>query len=532
MATISNVSSATGAINFTGLASGIDTSSIIDGLTALNNQRIQLLQAQKSGIQQQQTTFSDLKAKLLALQAQTANLARSLAGPLDARQAVSSNTDVLTAAASSSAASGTYSFTVTSIAQANQILSDGLADPGTNIKQGTLTLQVGSGSAITATIDATNNTLQGLADAINAANGDVRATVINDGSALPYRLLLSTSKTGAANAIQVTNNLTTGTGADINPGATTVQAASDAQIVIGSGAGAVTVSSATNHFDNLISGVTIQVHQADPAHPVTLTVGTDSTAAGDAVQGFVDAYNGIIDFIDQQDNFDPVTKQAGILLGNRDANNLRRDIGAVLTQAVGGINPKANRLSTIGITFTDSGDLQFDRTKFEAAYTGQVAGVSADDIKRLFALTGASTNPGVRFLLGGTKTQATSGAPYQIDVTQAATKASITATNPLAASIVIDSTNNTFDVRVNNRTSSQMTLAAGTYTPSALAAAIQAAINANSDLAGSQVVVDLDAGNFASRRSFSAAIRRSRSAAERQSIPACSASREPSPPRA
>src|SRR5204862_116125 len=144
------------------------------------------------------------------------------------------------------------------LAQAAQLSSSGYSDPNTAIKQGTLTLQVGTGTATTVTVDSRNNTLQGLADSINAAGGDVRASVVNDGtSGTPYRLLLTSSKTGSANGITVTNNLNIGTDAAIDPANTTVQAATDAQVTVGSGAGALTVTSTSNQFNNLIPGVSL-----------------------------------------------------------------------------------------------------------------------------------------------------------------------------------------------------------------------------------------------------------------------------------
>ena len=64
--------------------------------------------------------------------------------------------------------------------------------------------------------------------------------------------MLTSNSDGADNTIAITNNLTAGRGSDIDPAATTVQAAADAQVKIGSGPGAMTVSSATNQLTGLI----------------------------------------------------------------------------------------------------------------------------------------------------------------------------------------------------------------------------------------------------------------------------------------
>lgn len=487
-----SVSSVNNAVSFAGIATGIDTAKIIESLTRFNSSRILTLQLQQSVILEKQSTFSDLRAKLLELQTLTGKLARSVAGAFDSRTAVSSDPDALSASASSIAAPANYTLTVQSLAATHQIASEGFASPGTNIKEGTLTVKLGNGPAVTVTIDSSNNTLQGLADAINSSDAEVQASLVNDGSATPYRLLLTAAKSGAVNTIQVTNSLTSGSGASIDPANTTVQAAADASMKIGSGAGAITVFSDSNRFDDAIAGVTVDVARADAAKPITLSIAHDTSAAGDAVQEFVDAYNAIVEFIDARDDYNDVSKEAGILLGNRDSGDLLRDLATTLTSSVPLVNSNANRVSTVGISLDDDGKLLFDRTRFNDVFDGKVPGVTANDVKRLFALTGTSSAAGVRFVLGSSKTKATPvGSPYEIDVTQAATQASITGTNDLAESIVIDGANNAFTIKVNNKTSSSMTIASGAYTRASLAAAVQALIDAVPELAGNKVVVDL-----------------------------------------
>lgn len=490
------ISTNSSGLSFTGLASGIDTSSIIDGLTKLNQQRVQDLQSQKAAVTLQQTTFSGIQAKLLDLQSRVGLLARSVGGAFDGRKAASSDSTVLTAAAGAAALPGTYSLQVQTLAQAQQLASSGVADPTATIKQGTVQIKVGNGTTTTVTIDATNNTLQGLAGAINNSGGDVRATVINDGSATPYRLLLSATKTGAANTIQVTNNLTVGDGAAPDLAQTTVQAASDARVIVGSGAGALTVASANNQVDNLVAGVSVNLIKAAPGQTVSLAVTNDTDSAHKALQDFVDSYNAVIDFIGQRNTYDAATSQAGVLLGNRDAANLENDLSQALGVSVGGINSRANRLTAIGITFTDDGHLQVDGTKLDQALNGQLPGVSASDFRQLFALSGTSSSSGVSFLLGGDRTQPSGATPYQVNATRAATAASVSATNALAASVILDSSNNAFTIKVNGATSSLLTLDPGTYTPDTLAAAVQAKINADTALGGSQVAVDLDGGRL------------------------------------
>lgn len=490
---VSSVSSS--GLGFTGLATGIDTEKLVEGLTKLNQRRIDALAAQKSALTTKQTTFTALSAKLFDLQFKTNALARSAGSAFDGRRAATSDATAATATAGTAAIPGTYTLAVNALAQGAQIASEGFADPNAAIKQGTLTLQVGSGAATTVTVGPQNATLQGLADAVNAAGGDVRAAVINDGSASPYRLLLTSAKTGAANAIAVTNNLTTGAGAAIDPANKTVQAALDASVTVGTGAGALTVTAPTNQVSKLIPGVSINLLRADPTRPLTLTVANDNEAIVKAAQDFVDAYNGVRDFINEKTAFDPETKRAGELLGNRDVAALGDELAAALAATVPGLSTAANRLSSVGLAFGEKGRLTFDSSKLTAALNGQ-GGATLGDLKRLFALSGSSDTPGVEFAIGGSRTKPTGGTPYQVNVTAPATRAVVLASTAAASSVIISPPNNALSVKVNGLLAAGVTLTPGTYTPETLVAMLQQRINAAPELDGNPVAVGLDGGKI------------------------------------
>jgi flagellar hook-associated protein 2 len=580
-----------------GLISGIDTDKVIDGLLAIDQARLTLLQAKQDQTQKIQAAFKGIEARLLSLQTQVGQLGRSAGGVFDARTVASGDEGVVTAAASGSAVPGVYALKVNALAQAHQLASQGFDSATSAITQGTFQIRSGDGTAATITVDGTNNTLQGLAAAINAAGAGVTAVVVNDGSgagAQPFRLLLSATGTGTANRIVITNSLadsgggatrpaldvgslgpaivdagftgtatptvnagtgtytgqangaytftvltggtvgtdniqvqyTDATGAhtgvvtlgsgdagvakDVAEGiqlqlaagtlvagqsfrvktyAPTVQAATDASVTVGGGAGALTVTSSTNQVDGLIPGVTLQLHGTDP-QPVTLTVRSDTARAKQAIQDFVSGFNDLMSFIDDQVRYDPTSGQAGILLGNRYPITIQDQVRSVLTGVVDGASPRMNRLGALGITTDDQGKLVVNDAKLTAALDGSTPGVSLDDVRRLFALAGSSTNPGIQFIVGSTKTRA-SGAPYTVEITQAAQTASLTAGAALAATTTIDGTNNQFVLTVDGITSSAITLAAGTYTQAALAQALQAAVNADATLGGRKVSVGL-----------------------------------------
>ena len=196
-------------ISFSGLASGLNTTALISNLLRFNQQRINLLNQTVQKDSTQQAAFQGIQSRLQTLQSDASQLALPQGSVFDNKTVTSSNSDLVTAAAGSGAQTGVTSLRVLSLAQSDQLASQGFEDPGTLITQGTFQIQSGSKSA-TLTIDSTNNTLSGLAAAINNAGIGISATIVNTGSSdprtQPYRLMLTSGSTGTANAIQITNN--------------------------------------------------------------------------------------------------------------------------------------------------------------------------------------------------------------------------------------------------------------------------------------------------------------------------------------
>ena len=274
----------------------------------------------------------------------------------------------------------------------------------------------------------------------------------------------------------------------------TVQAAQDASVTLGSGAGALTVSSPTNQINNLIAGVTLQLQGASPNTPVSVTVASNTSGAQTAIDNFVSDYNSLMSFINQDDSYDATTNTAGPLFGNSDISQIVHQLQNMVQGVVPGANPKANQLGALGITFDSSGQLQVNDTTLGNVLNGGISGVSLTDIKNLFGMSAASNNPGVTFIAGSNQTKA-STTPYTVNITHAATQASITATNSVPTSTQIDSSNDTFTLSLDGQ-STTLTLADGTYTQTALAQMLQSAINSDSDLSGRQISVGVQGGQL------------------------------------
>lgn len=483
-------------ININGVVSGIDTDNIVSGLLEIQQQQLDRMALRKNGFQQRQAAFKTVESRLLSLRADAGALSRNTNNPLTRLSVKASDDEAISATASASAIPGVYQMTIDATAKAHQVASQGFADTDSEITQGTFEIRLGSGDPKSITIDSNNNNLSDLASAINSSGTGISATIVKDsaGGATPYRLLLSSSKTGASNQITVTNNLAADNGSAVKPVinfGTPVQAASDARVTLGSGAGAISVTSSTNQFKEAIGGVSFDLLQPTIGQTVSLTVAKDNTAAVAAVQSFVDSFNGVLNYISENSKYNEAAQEGGLFLGNQSAAKIQQTLRTTVQNVVPGANPLANRLSTVGIRFNDSGTLVLDKAKLEDALNGNIEGVSADDVKRLFSFGGQSTNSGISFVLGSTRTQAsTSG--YQIDISQAAEQATITGT-AVAASTVITSANRSLELKLDGETAT-VQLNEGTYTAQQLADHLEQIINESESFPSREINVSLSGG--------------------------------------
>ena len=190
-----------------GLASGIDWADIISQMMEIERRPITLLESRKTTHEEKLSAWQGVNTKILALR--TASEALKTASGFLLKTASSSNEDLVTVSATSSASAGNYAVTVNRLAASHKIASQGWEDMSSTAiasGSGTFTFSVGSGDDVEIAVDAAT-TLADLRDAINAADEGVTATILNDGSSTtPYRLVLTADETGEDNTITISNN--------------------------------------------------------------------------------------------------------------------------------------------------------------------------------------------------------------------------------------------------------------------------------------------------------------------------------------
>ncbi len=244
----------TPSINFSGLASGIDTSSIISQLTTVAQKPVTLLQSKDDNYNAQLAAFQQLNSNLSSLQSAVTTLGEP--STFLTASAASSNTAVATVTTLPGATLGDHSLSVTQLAQAQKVVSASVSSGSTALgKPGSFTLN-GKTVSISST-DALND----VAVKINAASAGVSATVVNVGPG-DFRLTLTSHQTGAANTIaasDVSGGVLSGLGL-LSAGAAAVrQAVSFTQNAAAyTGAASLTLSSATQSVGSLLGIATGQ----------------------------------------------------------------------------------------------------------------------------------------------------------------------------------------------------------------------------------------------------------------------------------
>jgi flagellar hook-associated protein 2 len=352
-------------ITFSGF-NDIDFNMVLNALMTQASQPLTSLQGRQNALKSQLTTFDTLRTRIDSLRSAASDL-----GSLDSistTASTSTNTAAVSVSSSSNASPAHYDVVVTSVARAQVTAStQTFADADTTIVASGGSISIGS----VAVALAGDTTLQGLADAINAAEDvGVTAAVVRTGPD-SYRLALTSDLTGTANAFSVTNGLTGGAG--IAFGANVVNA-SDAAITINN----IPATSSSNVFDNVVPGVALTVHRVDAETAVGIDVTPDSSAFASKVESFVSAYNDTIGFLEAQRTSAGDDRSIG---GDPMLRQLRNSLRAKLLGAHG--SGTFGHLSEVGIEFTRNGTLTLERSKFDAAMTS-----NAEEVRGLFAGAG------------------------------------------------------------------------------------------------------------------------------------------------
>lgn len=366
--------------------SGLPLEDLLNNLRKNENSALALIEDRKTVTEAKITAYAKLQASVSALQASAA----VVAGQSNAFGAMKATTasDAFSATPSNKAIPGQYNIQIDSLASAQTLVANGQADRTTAIGTGgSIEITLANGKTHTLDMTGKDTSLNGLLSAINDdPDIGVSATLVNDGSGTPHRLLLTARETGTEAAvakIEVTGNtelqniigFDKGVGGDITK--FSEQAASNAKLFINS----VEINSQTNAIKDAVDGIELTLTKVT-TEPNTLTITRNNEAGTKAVNDFVTAYNSLQDTIKGLTQYDVDNQKSSALTGDALARRVQSEMRSALNSTVG--TGTLRTLSEIGVT-TDpkTGKLSVDNAKLSTALTN-----NPEDVAGLF--TGAS----------------------------------------------------------------------------------------------------------------------------------------------
>ena len=315
-------------ISLVGLASNLDTATIINELMKIERIPYQKLQTQKSSLSSKQTMFRTINTKLRALENAAADLL--LKGTYNPVKTSSSNENAVKITGSGNGSVGTYTVAVETLARANVLQSKAVNASDEDLKDTVFKLHYkGTTYEIKSTKTKNSEILEDIKDQINAKNTGVTASVIET---VPGKkvLVLSAKETGTANSVEWGTGSTESDtktffewSAMADTDFTTAVGAQDAKFTVN---GVEISGRSSNTISDVIEGVTFQLLKENETS--VITVERDYNAVAAKVEAFVNAYNDVIQTIREY------TGKEAALQGNATLRNLSSQLNSLINQAL------------------------------------------------------------------------------------------------------------------------------------------------------------------------------------------------------
>ena len=295
-------------VSLSGVFSGIDTDLLISHTMTAKRRPVVQLEMRKGDWEAKLAAVGDVEERLTTFKGVVASLRD--AGAMQLSRASSSDTDVLSATATSGAAEGAHLIVVNRLAAAErQVHSGGVATMETAVSAGDF---VYSYDGVTRTITTTaTTTLAEFRDLINndGTNPGVTASAFEYNGA--YHLVLAGEDSGGDYDIVITGATTlVGFGA---ADFTESQDAVDSQIRVDGFPAAAWIERSTNAIGDVIGGVTLNLKAAGT---VTVTVSRNTAGLTKALDNLVSVYNGLVESVGGYIGYDAETETRGVLQGD------------------------------------------------------------------------------------------------------------------------------------------------------------------------------------------------------------------------
>lgn len=390
-----------GMFSIGGIASGLDTASIVEQLLQLERRPMQVIEQRQVQHRRADEAWGQIVTRLSTLRTATDKL-NDPAWLQKTTGAASSDEAVARVSTAGGATPGSLSFNVDAMATTHQTAIGGSYASGDSVLgAGEITLTRGDGQELTATLGEGAT----LADAARAVNdlGGVSARVLRvaDGQ---HRLVVTADETGQDAAFTATSTID----AIDDAASQTLTTGHDATISLGG----LTLTRSSNTVTDLVDGVTIQLTGTGA---VTVDVTQDLDEGVKQVKGFVDGLNGLLDQIGKASKSSAEADSRGPLSGDPLARDLAMKLRGALSSVRG--DGEYATLSQIGISLTRDGAVTLDENKLRTAL-----GADPQAVAGLLGKASSANDPRVDVSAVG---RAQPGS-YQIEVSSPARIASVT----------------------------------------------------------------------------------------------------------
>ncbi len=350
-------------IQLGGLASGLDTAAIIDAILGVERVPINALEADKRQEESKLSLIGTVKGHLQSLRDKAEELS-TLSG-FFSYDVTSSEDGVASFSVTGAPQTGSHTLVVNALASASRFtFTDTVTDPDLDLGAGDIDFNV-NGTAYSVTLSAAGSSLNEIRDAINSLAGDdVTASIVNLGTAASpqHQLVIAGEDTGLEGAVTGLTSTVAGL-TDVN--IVELTSAANAEVEIDG----LTVQRSTNTFSDVIEGLSFTAQAADVSKTISFSAAVDNAGIKTKVQGFVDAYNEVIDFINDQGTFTEEDGAGGELFGD----SILRDIKSTLSRSLFSVDISTviadsagfSTLSLLGVDLGTDGTLSIDSAKFD-----------------------------------------------------------------------------------------------------------------------------------------------------------------------
>jgi flagellar hook-associated protein 2 len=359
--TTQTLQSATSALfQASGLASGINTSSIVDALIAVDSVQLNSLKQKQSDYQVQMSTLGTVVSQLQALQGAAASLGSN--GVVSIKP-TSTYSDFTTTG--SAKAEGNYNIQVTQLAKAAKMRSASFTSAQDTAVIPSGTLQFSIDGTNTVAIDTTGKTLADIAEAINQNISGLNASVISTNTG--YYLNVARASTGYA----TTAGAALAVVSDPGLGIVTQQAAQNAALTVDG----LPVSRQSNNVSDVVPGITLNLTGSSGVSN-SVTFAADSSGTSTSLQSFVDAYNTLAKTLNSQLVTDPSQQYGDSLLSHTTTSTVENAMQGMLSQVVVP-SGSVRTLADLGLELQRDGTLNLNLITMTKAIQNSPSAVNA-----------------------------------------------------------------------------------------------------------------------------------------------------------